>query len=484
MSTQIPKVTPKVFISYSWTNEAHTDWVSDLGTRLMSDGIEVVLDQWSLEDGQDVHAFMEKMVTDPTIKKVIIVSDSQYETKANGRKGGVGTESQIISKEVYEKVDQNKFVPVVRERDTDGKPCLPVFLRTRKYIDFSNLETESDAYDQLVRNIFERPLKPKPTLGQPPSELFNDTISIVMAAQTGRRFRELVTTGKGNPSAAFDDFVEKFLLDFEALRISYTNDEPSWCRKLLENIEKATAHRDVWIDVVKTGIMHVRDDWFVSSLLRFLERLLAFRNRPTQAGVFVVCSEDNFKFLLYEMFLYAVAICVKSRRFEMARELMDSSYFTSSDAMDSRNRDAFVFTEFNSPTESLDTSCGKVGNSRRVSVTADLIHERAKRHEVQFHDLLQADVLCCLGSVAQEPYKRWRPHCLVHGHSVRKLELFSKASTLTGFEPLRIILGVKDKQTLYQEIATGESGRLLRLEIFARYFNLGELLNLDNIGRK
>ncbi len=124
--------TPKVFISYSWTSEEHTQWVGELGERLMSDGIDVVLDQWSLEDGHDVNAFMEQMVTDPSIKRVIVVCDSLYAEKADGRKGGVGTETQIISKKVYESVEQTKFVPLLRERDESGKPCLPVFLHFRR----------------------------------------------------------------------------------------------------------------------------------------------------------------------------------------------------------------------------------------------------------------------------------------------------------------------------------------------------------------
>src|SRR5450631_3686414 len=47
-------------------------------------------------EGHDSIAFMEKMVTDPTVEKVIIVSDRVYAEKADGRRGGVGTEAQII----------------------------------------------------------------------------------------------------------------------------------------------------------------------------------------------------------------------------------------------------------------------------------------------------------------------------------------------------------------------------------------------------
>ena len=41
------------------------------------------------------------MVSDTEIQKVLIISDKKYADKANGRDGGVGTETQIISAEVY-----------------------------------------------------------------------------------------------------------------------------------------------------------------------------------------------------------------------------------------------------------------------------------------------------------------------------------------------------------------------------------------------
>jgi hypothetical protein len=96
--------------------------------RLVNDGVAILLDQWDLSEGQDKYAFMEKMVTDASVSHVIIFSDETYAKKADERKSGVGTESQIISREVYEKVDQRKFIPVVCQRRDDGEPWLPVFL--------------------------------------------------------------------------------------------------------------------------------------------------------------------------------------------------------------------------------------------------------------------------------------------------------------------------------------------------------------------
>lgn len=60
---------PKVFISYSWHPEENKIRVQQLARRLMSDGVDVILDVWSLKDGQDKYVFMGKMVTDSNIKR-------------------------------------------------------------------------------------------------------------------------------------------------------------------------------------------------------------------------------------------------------------------------------------------------------------------------------------------------------------------------------------------------------------------------------
>src|SRR2546430_14375272 len=111
---------PKAFISYSWTSQSHQDLIRSYAERLVGDGVDVVFDQWDLKEGQDKNAFMEKMVTDPTVSHVLVFSDTVYVAKADQRKAGVGTESQIISQKVYKQVDQQKFIPIACELDDTG----------------------------------------------------------------------------------------------------------------------------------------------------------------------------------------------------------------------------------------------------------------------------------------------------------------------------------------------------------------------------
>lgn len=470
----------RVFISYCWTSEEHVAWVAELGERLMSDGVDVVLDQWSLKDGQDLNAFMEQMVTDPTIKRVIVVSDAKYAEKANAREGGVGTESQIISQEVYNKVDQEKFIPVLRERNADGKPCLPVFLGSRKFIDFSEHANDAEPYDLLLRNIYDRPVRRKPVLGKPPAHLFDDSVVTIPAAQKGQRFRDIVTTGKGSPSAAFDDFAEQFLVNFEDLRLTYSHEqETTWCETMANNIERARAHRDVYVDTVRCGIMHVSEDWFVDALQRLLERLLPFQFRPKATGSFFKCSQDNYKFILYELFVYTMAVSIKAKRYEGARLLLDHRYFAP-ETLDSGRREAYSFAQFANYAESLEGHCADRGNTRRLSVMGDLLHDRASRNDIHFGDLVQADVICCLTrSVGRGG--AWWPRSLVYSDNIGKLELFARANDDNGFRPLKILLGCDTPQAMIARICSNEMSRIWNARETWGAVSITDLLNLDEL---
>ncbi|MEQ8789529.1 MAG: TIR domain-containing protein [Pirellulaceae bacterium] len=435
---------PKVFISYSWSSDDHIEWVADLGERLMNDGIEVVLDQWSLEDGHDVNAFMEKMVSDPSIKRVIVVSDSLYAAKADGRKGGVGTETQIISKEVYESVYQGKFIPVVRERNDEGEACLPVYLKARKYIDFSSADTEADAYEQLIRNIYERPKRPKPALGKAPSHLFDDSPVTVTSAQKGKRFRDLVASGKGRPSVPFEDFCDDFIANLEDLRMTFSKEEQDkWCDSIRENIAAAHAHRDVFVDVIRTGAMHMASDEFVPLLLGLLERMLPFTNRPRSTGVFYKASEDNYKFLCYEMFLYTVSALIRAKKFNEVRQLINHRY-VAPDVDRGGMLEGHSYRDFNAYATSLEDFCATQGNRKRLSVMADLLHDRADRTDIRYSDLFQADVILSLNARGFG----WYPRSMIYSQGVGKLELFLRAVTEEGFRPLGILLGVTTPQEM------------------------------------
>lgn len=162
-------MTPRVFISYSWTSPGHRDQIRNWAEQLVAEGIDVVLDVWDLKEGDDKFAFMERMVTDDSVTHVLLFSDRDYAEKADKRRAGVGAESQIVSKEIYDKIQESKFLPIVCEFDEAGEPYLPVFMRSRIWVDFSSPEAANENWEQLIRRLYGKPELQKPAIGKPPA---------------------------------------------------------------------------------------------------------------------------------------------------------------------------------------------------------------------------------------------------------------------------------------------------------------------------
>ena len=183
----------KIFISFSWSSDA---LVLELAQRLVSHGVDVVLDKWDLKEGQDKYAFMERCVNDPEITKVLIICDKAYALKANDRTGGVGDETIIISSEIYGNMKQEKFIPVIVEKDEDGNPYTPTYIKTRIYIDLSDQNTYESEYEKLLRNIYEKPQFMKPKLGKRPEWLDEDKTDFFPLKDLIRQIRGSSTDNK------------------------------------------------------------------------------------------------------------------------------------------------------------------------------------------------------------------------------------------------------------------------------------------------
>lgn len=169
---------PRVFISYAWESEEYKDQVRSFASDLMRDQVEVVLDQRSLREGNDMYAFMEKSVTNPSITNVLILLSPRFAEKSNAHAGGVGTETQIISPEVYGKTDQTKFLPMVMQRSEDGTVCMPTFLGGTLYFDLSDPQTYGREYKRLVRSLYGIETHRIPELGSRPTWLEEDEASV------------------------------------------------------------------------------------------------------------------------------------------------------------------------------------------------------------------------------------------------------------------------------------------------------------------
>ena len=196
---------PKVFISYSHDTQDHKKWVLDLATRLRNTGIDAGLDQWDLQPGDDLPAFMEKNLRESD--RVLMVCTEKYVEKANGGHGGVGYEKMIVTSELLGAIDSNKVIPIVRQ---SGSQSLPTFLKSKLYISFSHEDDFEFAFDELVRTIHGAPLYVKPEIGNNPFQ----KVTEVAAQKTGEPLVQLIKLvvadyEQGNDYTSYRELVQR-----------------------------------------------------------------------------------------------------------------------------------------------------------------------------------------------------------------------------------------------------------------------------------
>jgi hypothetical protein len=152
------------FISYSWDSEQHRGWVLKLAANLIRNGVNVLIDEWDLEDyGNDLNLFMESAVRDSDF--VLMICTSSYARRANSRTGGVGVESTIITGELYGSDNSNKFIPIAIGAKSNLEDCLPTFLRGKLAVLFSETRSYESSFEELLRRIAGKPRFRKPELG-------------------------------------------------------------------------------------------------------------------------------------------------------------------------------------------------------------------------------------------------------------------------------------------------------------------------------
>lgn len=154
----------RVFFSYSHDTDEHKIWVRDLATFFRTNSIDVILDQWDVEFGDDLAAFMENSIT--TSDRVVVICTDQYIQKANAGIGGVGYEKTICTAEMLRDVkNRRRYIPVVR--NVSGEHKLPTFFGAALYADLSDGNDSEALRSDLVRALNEIP-RTKPELGAHP----------------------------------------------------------------------------------------------------------------------------------------------------------------------------------------------------------------------------------------------------------------------------------------------------------------------------
>ena len=421
-------------------------WVVQLASGLKTNGVDVILDRWRLREGQDAHAFMETMVSDSSIRKVVVICDKTYAEKSVGRMGGVGTESSIMSSEIYGRSDQTKFVAICREKDEFGKAYLPVFFQSRLYIDLSEQADYAAGFEQLLRWCHDEPLYLEPEIGRKPTFSVDASIE---SQKSARDFTRVSTTVAADPRVVVRSAVS-YIRSLAATHSNLVTIEDSSSAPLedliFDKIESFSGTFSVIRGVLEDTLSLDVDDQLPAAVHEYLETLISFFDTgPT------TWAADATKFFAHFVFLQTVSSLVRVRKLKSLGRFLDEPFLKR--RPNSYAAKSVTYEHLRIHIESLDARSQKTGQ-RRLSPQADLIKNICERMGQSFGEIIEADFLVFLrdafDSNPDRIYYHWYPITLLYiGESDGALPLFVRAQQQALKEELISVLGIaSDNQVI------------------------------------
>lgn len=436
---------PKVFISYCQQPKQNQIRVQQFAERLYSDGVHCVMDIYDLKDGQDKNMFMEQMVNDPSVKKVLLICNKEYAEKANARKGGVGIESTIVSEEIYTNAEQTKFIPIVFEYYENGKACVPTFVKSRIFIDLSSDDKFEANYDQLLRDIYDKPLHKRPVLGNMPTYLKEDKPAFLPTAHKVETIKKAVLAGSDNVETLIHDYLDLYLTIIPSFKIpqeEFTNN--TFIKRIEEGINQMLPLRDDFITFAETiaKTKYCTGELFIEFIERYFQTLEDDEIDLNTGNHLHSLIFDHIRYFNYDWFLSFCLVLIKAERFEVLCDIVKSHSCVIRRHYLKDSADEVSYMRFQTYVYTLNKYKNEYNNPKRVSIVADTVNINATK--LKFDDIVKTDILLFYLSLIY-PSKNnlelyWYPDCSVYNHSVAVLpRMVSKRY----FEKAKVLFGVK-----------------------------------------
>ena len=469
---------PKIFISYAWGSEEYQNKVLSFATSLVQDGIDVLFDKWNLKEGNDTYAFMERSVTDPDVTNVLLLLDPIYEEKANARQGGVGTETQIISAEVYNKTEQTKFIPVVFERKTDGGIPKPAYLKQTLHFDLSQEENFDDEYQRLVKRLYGVEIYKKPEIGKKPAWVDKEVAP--QAAKRITKYEEIKKLPVENDRAIrFKDSVNMLKSSF--LGHSFVSESTDF-------ISMYDELQDIKSDYL--ALMRVLP--YTSQSISFLADSFESIYFEENKNKYNACSMIKLS-LLHELFIYLVAVCYKNELFKELGYLLNRSYYSGN-----YNHEIEHFKIFYFHNNSLDRAVCARDDKNYFSGTAAYWMENIDLNTCTKQEFVLADVLCYNVSIfLHQDYHDWYWFPLTYVYRedeynsdfkrfslrLKSKEKLEKAALIFGFENIESFKErfreIREDQNMIREI-----GNVRYSSSFYSPETIFQFVSIDELGSK
>lgn len=462
----------KVAISYSWTTPDHKEWVRRLAERLIDTNVDVVLDIWELDFGDDTIHWMERFVNDKSIDRVLLVCDSAYAQKANAREGGVGIETQIISPSVYGKTTHSRFIPVVTGVDAEGKATLPTYMNGRWYVDLTTQNRYEENFQALVFSIEGKALFKKPAFGKRPSYLDEEGDTQLVTVHKARTAIEAIRNEKRTAPGMFGDYLETFrdfLKDGQLSPFSVATHPIDIADATLGKAEALLPYKNEFIEIIYTlgryGIGQTNAA--LDSLHDFFNSLIPLMH----AQELIDPRYDSGRFVVHELFISCVAVLLRASCFNEASYLLEQEYLDPDVVARYRGDDYLGLSNFNAfdgylRSFELAASSGQATNAYSVQ---RLVLERCRDTErLTADDLINADAaLYARGLTTAKTRFAWQARMVHNRRGVDTVSIFQKAASRTFFERFKRVLNTESSDDFRKLIH--DLGERKQLYGFARF---------------
>ena len=466
---------PKVFISYAWTSDSYVKKVAGFANMLIDVGIEVLFDKYEVKPGNELNDFMEKSVKDETVTGVLILLNEEYQKKADARIGGVGKETQILSEELYNHVDQTKIIPIIFERNDEGKECKPKYLGSTCFVDLTDEASYDENFRLLCKAIYGEDEYVKPELGATPTWI---TEPVLIQSENFVKYKSIKAQNNGEiAKQQFKDCLNDLKERIKEYNTG-TNGE------LLEKYNELRVFRDEYLELVKNGF-YVKD--FDRHIATFFDDIHSCQLDST------MYNKELKDIMLQEMFIYTIAFFIKNSKFESAAYCLGKTYNNSISKDGFASYKCLYCTNFEKLAQAVRTHDGKeyidaIGTLWVNSINIDFC---------TCDEFILADLILYNYTLFGKNFGlrlHWYPHTYIYGNSfygkevllyfAKKLqtsEFLENAFILFNFEQL---LEFKNKyREVENNIKSGQISRIINTENFIMANLLCDFTNYEDLGK-
>lgn len=376
---------PKAFISYSWSS---ADRVLELAQRLVKEGVDIVLDKWDLKEGQDKYAFMERSVSDETIEKVLMICDKAYAEKADKREGGVGDETIVISPEVYENTKETKFIPIIFEKDDEGKAYRPAYLKSRIFIDLTDGEQYEKEYEKLLRNLHHKPEYSKPLIGKMPEWLNDESVDLSGV----RSLVKQVQAYDGKNLNKIDFIVRNFNDEFIKTLIAFAPvNDAEYDQNLLKQIDAVKPLRDLYLDYLESCIMSgLNIAVIIGDYFEYTNNTLNIGNG---SRYYTDRDCEFYEYFIWDAYICTTALLIHYEKYAELYKVLNRTYFLRSDRYNS-NFEALSYTGFSKNFRTIEEICKPKSTTPSLyTLSGEKMINRERKPVIDKISIVNADLI-------------------------------------------------------------------------------------------